>query len=260
MTASPPSKPSPLGRRGRLHASPGVRLLRALVLTAVVAGFGAGTHAAAGGLLPGPAVVLPLLAGLTLLHAAALAGPASTRRLVVLVAGGQAAVHLVLTALAGHRGAPVPAPVATGAGEAAAGSASAALLRADGARRGSLRDLYEVTTPVPSGDAALPSWLAHVVADLSGPHALMALAHLVAAAGVGLWLAAGERALWSLVCLLGGTAAAVLAAIVALGGLRPRPVSPSAHTPTRRGPDVPPLPAPLLGALARRGPPAATLA
>jgi len=43
-----------------------------------------------------------------------------------------------------------------------------------------------------------PEWLEHLTSDLSGPHALMALAHAAAAGLVGLWLAAGERALWSL--------------------------------------------------------------
>lgn len=245
-----------------LRASAAVRMLRALVLTAVVVGFGAGTHAAAGGLLPAPTVLLALVAVLALLHAAALAGPASTRRLVLLVAGGQAAVHLVLTALAGHRGA---GAVSAGAAPESSGSTAAATLPTSsladaGARRGSLRDLYEVATPRAGGESAAPAWLddvvTHVVADLTGPHALMALAHLVAAAGVGLWLAAGERALWALVCLLGGTAVAVLAALVASARLRgaATPAAAPRRRPTRARAGTP-LPAPLLGALARRGPP-----
>ena len=36
------------------------------------------------------------------------------------------------------------------------------------------------------------------MADLTGAHAVMALAHLAAAVLVGLWLAVGERALWHL--------------------------------------------------------------
>ncbi len=44
-----------------------------------------------------------------------------------------------------------------------------------------------------------PAWLAHLAADLTGPHALMALAHAAAAAVVGLWLASGERTAWALV-------------------------------------------------------------
>jgi hypothetical protein len=41
----------------------------------------------------------------------------------------------------------------------------------------------------------------HVLADLTGSNALMALAHLAAATVVGLWLAMGERALWTVVTL-----------------------------------------------------------
>ncbi|GAA4695822.1 hypothetical protein [Nocardioides nanhaiensis] len=249
-----------------LRAGAAVRLLRALVLTAVVAGFGAGTHVAAGGLLPAPAVLLVLAAGLTLLHAAALAGPASTRRLVLLVAGGQAAVHVVLTALAGHRGQGTGGPLTASEGMAAAALPTSTLADA-GARRGSLRDLYEVTTPGAGGDAttsATPAWLddvvGHVVADLTGPHALMAIAHLVAAAGVALWLAAGERALWSLVCLLGTTAVAVLAMLVAFARLHGRPALVPVHRPRPRTRPRAALPAPLLGALARRGPPVVALA
>jgi hypothetical protein len=44
----------------------------------------------------------------------------------------------------------------------------------------------------------LPEWLEHLVADLSGTHALMALGHALAAGLVGLWLGVGERALWAL--------------------------------------------------------------
>lgn len=43
---------------------------------------------------------------------------------------------------------------------------------------------------------SVPAPLQHVVADMTGQHALMALAHLLAAVVVGLWLAVGERALW----------------------------------------------------------------
>jgi len=47
--------------------------------------------------------------------------------------------------------------------------------------------------------------LVHVVltalADLTGPHALMAVAHVAAAALVGLWLASGEQALAALLQL-----------------------------------------------------------
>lgn len=44
--------------------------------------------------------------------------------------------------------------------------------------------------------------LHHLAEDATGPHAAMALAHTAAAALVGLWLASGERALWTVLDLL----------------------------------------------------------
>jgi hypothetical protein len=133
--------------------------LRAVLLSGVALGTGCLAHLSAGGLMPGP---LPLLALLVL--GAVLARPllhrqASTPRLVAMLVGGQAAVHLALTALAGHHD----------------------------------------EEPVPPGATAA---VHHLVADLTGRDALMALAHAVAAALVGLWLAAGERALFTVVHLL----------------------------------------------------------
>lgn len=77
-------------------------------------------------------------------------------------------------------------------------------------------------------------------------HGPMMLAHLAAAAVVGLWLAAGERAVWDLLTL-------ALATILRLPGPplppRVRPGVPAlAHA--RR-----PLPTPLLPSAPRRGPP-----
>ena len=73
--------------------------------------------------------------------------------------------------------------------------------------------------PVPAGFSGEPEWLVHLVADVSGPHALMAVGHAGAAALVGLWLAAGERTAWA----VARHAARALA---------------------RRSPTLPPLPAP----------------
>jgi len=51
----------------------------------------------------------------------------------------------------------------------------------------------------PARDPSGPAWLHHLSEDLTGPHAVMALAHAAAAAAVGAWLAVGEDALWSVV-------------------------------------------------------------
>jgi hypothetical protein len=211
-----------------------LRFLRAGLVGAVAAWLGTAAHVAAGGRLPGPVPFLVVLALVVLGTAALLGRPAGRLVLVGCVAGGQVVVHLALTALAGHGSAPSPSlpPAPAAAGE----------------RRGSLYDLTVGARPAASGGT--PGWVQHLVADFSGPHALMAVLHLLAAAGVGLWLAAGERALCA---LLAAVACAVRVPVLA---------SPVARVPRRPGrPACPraavPLPGPLLGALGRRGPPVA---
>jgi hypothetical protein len=116
-------------------------------------------------------------------------------RVVALLVAGQAVVHVVLSAAAGHRGdpvsravAPAPAPVAPP-------------VAATGERRGSYFDVaYAPTVGDQSGGLSLPAPLLHAVADATA-HPLMALAHLLAAVACGIWLAMGERALWQLVDL-----------------------------------------------------------
>jgi hypothetical protein len=172
-----------------------LRWSRALVLAGVAYGLGVAAHLSAGGLVPGP-LGLTVLFAITLVVAAGLLGrAASTLRVTALVVGGQAFIHTVLTAASGHAGdavhhqaAGVAPPVDT----------------ATVARRGSLYDVYARATHARTGAAdgpAVPDWAQHLTDDLTGPHALMAIAHLVAAAAVGLWLASGERALWALVRL-----------------------------------------------------------
>jgi hypothetical protein len=116
-------------------------------------------------------------------------------------------------------------------------------------------------------ELTVPAPVQHLLADLTGPHAVMALAHLVAAAVVGLWLARGERALWSIFAIAADgvgavvfrplaacfRALAVLAAL-ALGALDPRVRLRPAVTAWR--PVRPPASALLTGSLVRRGPPA----
>ncbi len=102
--------------------------------------------------------------------------------------------------------------------------------------------------------------MVHLLADLTGPHALMMVAHLLAAAGVAGWLWVGENALWTVLCLLGRAAAGVARAVAAALAARPQPVPvlPSRRPVVRahQRPPRPAVPPPLLGALTRRGPPA----
>lgn len=93
---------------------------------------------------------------------------------MLLVVAGQTASHTALTLAAGH-GAPTEHP---------------GHLPAD----------------------AAPGPAEHLLTELSGPGAAMMLAHLVAAAAVGLYLAAGEEALWGLLALARNHSQQVVAA------------------------------------------------
>ncbi|HET7736727.1 MAG TPA: hypothetical protein VFK52_12170 [Nocardioidaceae bacterium] len=166
--------------------SPVLRWTRALLLAGVALSTGSLAHASAGGLLPGPVAMTVLLLVGTGICAPLLGRPASRARVVLLVALGQSLVHVVLTALVGHVGDPVAAtrqlhPV--GAGQ----------------RTGTF---FDQTMPPPTEVAlSTPPWITHLVAELSGPHAFMAVTHLAAAVLVGLWLASGEQALLALLQL-----------------------------------------------------------
>lgn len=217
----------------RSRMDPGVLWARAILLASVTVFLGAAGHVTADGLLPGP-VALTVLYGVAVVAAAAfLARPATAARLVVLLVGGQTLVHLVLSAAAGHVGDRAAAtPVRTG---------GLSLPTVDGRRAGSLLDAYQsgsahATTP------ALP--VGHLVEHLT-QHASMMVAHLVVAALVGLWLAVGERALFTLLAL---------AVRIVVATPRPLPVvrRPAAPAST---PAVPALSLVLARAVVRRGPP-----
>lgn len=117
---------------------------------------------------------------------------------------GQTLIHGALTALAGHRGDP---PLH----RSPALHLSAGLPAGHGRRVGSLHDQVHAGHPgAIRAQLSVPAPVQHVLADLTGPHALMALAHLLAALLVGLWLARGERALWALLAVVGEGVADVL--------------------------------------------------
>ncbi len=219
---------------------PVVLWARALLLTLLVVFLGAAGHVTADGLLPGAGVLLLVVVVGSVVSAALLARPASTSRVVALLVLGQAAVHLVLSASAGHVGdAPGAARTAvTGGG---------ALPLVEGRRVGSLQDAYEgaghATPVLPTG---------HLVEHLAS-HAPMMLAHALAAVLVGLWLAAGERALWTLVALASTAVLRPVSLLVALAGAA---MVPSVR-PTPRFAEVPRPRVPVLLArcVVRRGPP-----
>ena len=210
---------------------------RALLLALVVTTAATVGHVFADGLLPPLSVLAALLALCTILCAGALGRPASRLRVVLLTVLGQAGVHVVLSATAGHVGA-----------QSAPSTSIARVSIADPVRwGGSLHDHY--LSDVPSAQAVDDvDAVAHLISDLVA-HAPMMAAHLVAAALVGLWLASGEQALWTLLALTAGLLVGLVEFIVVV----PDPPRPVAAAPARD------LPAPRLAALAacvvRRGPP-----
>ncbi|MDP2773990.1 MAG: hypothetical protein Q8O61_10580 [Nocardioides sp.] len=165
---------------------------RAGTLGAVVMLLGSVSHASAGGLLPHAGWLAVMLAVSTVLSARFLLQAVAPVRLVALVVAGQALVHLGLTLAAGHRAAASAGgladhPHATGEGvgarHALEHAAEAAPLASDAA---------------PSlGSAAVGHLVEHTLE--AGP--LMLVAHLAAAVAVGLWLAVGESALWTVLAL-----------------------------------------------------------
>lgn len=177
-----------------LRATPLVRSLRALLLAAVVVAAGSVAHASAGGRMPDWASLLTLYAVVAAGCAVVLGGEASARRLVVLTVGGQLVVHGVLSGLAGH---------------------TAMTAASHGPHGGTTHPGAATGSSLP-----VPDWLGHGVQDvLHQP--LMAVLHVVAATAVGLWLAVGERSLWSLVRLARCTAVDTLTR--AVGALRVHP-------------------------------------
>lgn len=219
-----------------MRASGAVRWARATVLGVVVLTLGAVAHVQGDGHLPG-VVALAFLGLLTIAACAAWLGrPAGPLRLVVMTTLGQAGVHALLSLTAGHQGeAPARATSTTPGPTTAAPFGPGA-----------------PSTGVTTAEELDLAPLLHVASDMAG-HAPMALAHLVAAVAVGLWLAVGERSLWTLVAL----AARHLLAPVALlaAAVLPRPVAVRRGAP-RPLTTEPPRLAALSRVVVRRGPPA----
>lgn len=211
------------------RASLTLRWARATLLAAVALGTGMVAHVSADGLLPGPTGLVVLTLACTALAAMFLGREASTLRLVTLVVGGQGFVHTALAAMAGHGG----------EAHETASTATPPVPMPDPApipRTGSYFDQWAQSHPT-SADGALgsgpvvPSWLVHAVTDVA-EHPMMALAHVLAAVAVGLWLAVGERALFAVLAL---TAALAVELVRRLHGAldAPTPIAPR-PAPVRR--------------------------
>ncbi|MBM7510099.1 hypothetical protein JOE61_003913 [Nocardioides salarius] len=197
--------------------------LRAAVLGPVVLLSGAVSHVAADGLLPSPVVMALVLVACTALSAAFLRSRASALRLVALVVGGQAATHLLLSATAGHQDAASAAAPTTGP---SAGPALQAVADDAGRRVGSLSDHFDAASAAGgrAGEAVTAGptnqVLGHLVDHTLAQGPLMLLAHTLGAVALGLWLAAGESALWHLLVLASVRARVAVTLQVALLPLR----------------------------------------
>lgn len=181
---------------------PCVLWARAIAAGSIAFFLGVAGHVMAAGLLPGVPFLSALFAMSVLLSAPILSRPAGRLRLMALMVGGQTVIHLVLSVTAGHAGDP------TATTPAVVGSTGLRSLPVvDGHRVGSLQDAYQGMSGQPSSLApTLP--IGHLINDLTA-HASMMAAHLAAAALVGLWLAYGERCLWTILALTGQRIVAV---------------------------------------------------
>ena len=225
-----------------------MRTTRALVFSSVALVAGAGAHVSAAGRLPSMTTLVVLV-----LVGAAAAAPFLGRRLptwqvVSMLVAGQSAMHVALSAAAGHRGDPIRSrttPIAP------TGSAVD--------RHGSFYDVaYAPTTPTGSTDLAVPEPLLHAFNDLQ-QNPTMALAHVAAAVVCGLWLARGERALWLLIDLAVMGAATFVRRLVALAAILVTPIAVVRSVPVRH-PERVRRSVSLVAPHSRRGPPRLALA
>lgn len=223
---------------GAASAGVPLRWLRALVLAGVALLTGATAHAAGGGNLPGTDALLVMLVLVTVVAAPLLRREASVTRVIVMLVVAQSAIHVALTTAAGHAGQ---------AGHAVASAHGGSHAAAGHAQAQAQSDLVPI------------SWTEHLLSQLTADNLAMVATHLIAAALVGAWLAAGERAVWTLITLaattlLGSLHTAILVwaqSRVAVVSSRPRVTAALLGDEDRRGLRV----WLLWRAVSRRGPP-----
>lgn len=231
-----------------------LRWLRAAVVAMVATSLGVAAHLLAGGLLPSWPGLVVILAVMVVVSAAALGRPASYAVIAGLVAGGQTGVHLLLTATSGHGSPHAPTASSGTMSPASAALSPASVTTADGAG-GYARLMRQVPSGV-EGAGAPPHWVQHLLDDMTGLNALMALGHLVAAALVSVWLWRGEQAVWGLMALLGvRVRSRIEMACRSIPGrmtMLPRPGRGATSTAVSH---VRALRSPVAGTTSRRGPP-----
>ena len=158
-----------------------LRWLRAVTLPSVLFTSGLVSHVAGGHVIPGASVLGPLFV-LTVLAAAPFARAAITpAQAASLLIGGQGLLHAALHML-GDKAVTVTTTMCRGPMDAAGSSPSGSHLMSS----------YLMTPPSAEASHGFP------ISPVSSGHMVMQLAHLAAVVMVGVWLAAGERAFWTL--------------------------------------------------------------
>jgi hypothetical protein len=194
-----------------VHSRTDRDLTRVLIASATLASVALGTafHAAAGGGLPGWFALVTIAALAWWPTSSALTRTRSPAAVAMIVAAGQAFVHVALTATAGH---------GHGASHAHSATGPPATMASTGAAPGTLAAQLGADGLPPSAVGVDPVALAihRVTEEISPDHAAMSLAHIAAGLLVGAWLAWGAHALRGAACLL--------APIALLLSLRPSPV------------------------------------
>ena len=158
-----------------------LRWARALTLASVMLCAGYSGHVAAGGVAPPGALMGPMLVVITVAVAPFVQKPASAWRVVVLMLVGQGLLHVALEVVA---------------------SAGSPMMQS-GAGHGMADTVPGVSSPSSN------LWMLCV----NGAHLNMLVTHVGAALVVALWLAAGERAAWTLVGVTGLAVARTWSAI-----------------------------------------------
>jgi hypothetical protein len=154
-----------------------LRWLRALMLASVLFSSGLAGHASTGGVTPAASALIPLFA-LTVLFVVAFVGtPIGPACAGALLLGGQGLLHGAFQLLGGSNIATATTMCGADNGVAAMPAATSSHLMTHAGGHAS----HDCATSL-----------------IAGGHLAMLLAHLAAAVVVGVWLAAGERALWTM--------------------------------------------------------------
>ena len=154
--------------------------LRAATLPSVLVSSGLVSHAAAGGVIPGGSVLVPLFV-LTVVTAAPFARAAITpMQAAALLIGGQGLLHAALHMM-GDKAGTVTTTMCHGAMDAAGSSPTGPHL---------------ISSHLMTQPGALASH-SFAMSPMSSGQIIMPLAHLAAVVVVGVWLAAGDRAFWT---------------------------------------------------------------